>query len=265
MIYSIRYNTFLIIIEKMNKTTAKKKISKLSELIEKYQYEYHVLDNPSVPDEVYDQLLHELIELEQKFPDLNNQNSPTERVGGEPISEFSREELPVRQYSFDNVFDFGGLEKWQERNERILGHIPSEYMAELKIDGLKVVFIYENGELVQALTRGDGVYGENVTHNIRTIRSLPLILPKKVDLVVSGEVWMAKSELERINRKREKEGENLFANPRNAAAGSLRQLDPKVAATRNLNVFIYEIEKSQLNLKGPKSRIGDIAWSSLCR
>ncbi len=226
----------------MSQQDKQQRIETLSERLLRYQYEYHVLDAPTISDEVYDQLLHQLIDLEEQNPQLKWSNSPTDRVGGKSIDSFESVELPIRQYSLDNVFDENSLEKWVDRVSRAVAvdKAELEFVCELKIDGLKVVLIYESGNLVQALTRGDGLVGEDVTHNIKTIQSVPLRLSKDVDIIVEGEVWLGKSDFVRINNERASDELPLFANPRNAAAGTLRQLDPKIAAGRNLSMFVYE-------------------------
>lgn len=237
------------------------RMEKLAAEINKRRYEYHVLDRPDITDEVYDSLMVELRELEEKYPSFKNPESPTQRVGGKPLSKFQKVRHQVRQWSFDDVFDFDGLKKWDEKIKRMvdkssllsvpkMGHLPSgmadglevDYVCEVKIDGLKIILTYENGILVRAATRGDGIIGEDVTENVKTIYSVPLKLNYPIDCMVVGECWMAKKELERINKNREKQKLPLFANSRNAAAGSIRQLDPKIAASRRLDSFIYDID-----------------------
>jgi len=232
----------------MDKKRAKERTEKLRSVLDKHRYLYYVKDNPEVSDEVYDSLYKELAEIEAKYPDLVISTSPTQRVGDEPLKEFKKVNHRVRQWSFDNIFDKEELVKWDEKIHRFLSKKNEEktkkleYITELKIDGLKIVLTYEKGELVLAATRGDGVRGEDVTHNIRTIQSVPLKLPKPLTLIVGGECWLSNSELKRINKVREKNNEAPFANPRNAAAGTLRQLDPGEAALRRLDSFIYDIE-----------------------
>ena len=227
----------------------KDRYEKLIKLIDHYRYLYHVLDKPEITDEVYDSLMQELVSIEEKHPELVSPLSPSQRVGGAPLKEFKKVKHEVRQWSFDDVFDLAELKKWDEKVRRMIGKDSSlknekiEYCLELKIDGLKVILTYKNGEFVQGATRGDGQVGENVTENLKTIKSIPFFLKEKVDLIVVGEAWMNKKELERINRERQKAGEALFANTRNAGAGSIRQLDPKVTAKRKLDTFIYDIDK----------------------
>ncbi len=227
----------------------KDRYEKLVKLIDHYRYLYHVLDKPDITDESYDSLIHELIEIEEKYPELVTPQSPTQRVGDEPLSEFKKVKHEVRQWSFDDCFSPEGLKKWDEKIRRMvekelsLKNEKIEYCCELKIDGLKIILTYKEGKFVQGATRGDGTIGEDVTSNLKTIKSIPLTLPKSVDMTVVGECWLSKKELIKINKEREKNGEQLFANTRNAAAGSIRQLDPKIAASRNLSSFIYDIDK----------------------
>ncbi|MBP9751240.1 MAG: NAD-dependent DNA ligase LigA [Candidatus Moranbacteria bacterium] len=232
----------------------KNRMEKLRAEIDRHRGLYHTKDAPEISDEAYDSLFHELVELEAKYPEFASKTSPTLRVGGEPLEKFEKVRHEMRQWSFDDVFDFEELKSWEERTLRFLEKSQGckiqdtryksgiEYVCELKIDGLKVVLTYEQGELIRAATRGDGAIGEDVTGNIRTIRSIPLRLSQAIDLIAVGEVWLPSSELERINRERESTGESLFANVRNAAAGSIRQLDPKVTASRKLESFVYDVD-----------------------
>lgn len=234
----------------MRKSSAKLGIKKRMEVlrkeVERLRYRYHVLDDPEVTDETYTSLRHELLKLEEKYPEFKVPNSPTERIGGKPLAKFVKVNHLVRQWSLDDAFSKEELGDWENKNRRILeksvsGKIAFDYVAEIKIDGLHIVLTYQNGELVTGATRGDGMVGEDVTQNIKTIESIPLVLGEKVDLVVEGECWLRKSELEKINQEREKTGLPLFANARNAAAGSIRQLDPKIAARRKLDSFLYQL------------------------
>jgi DNA ligase (NAD+) len=232
----------------MDKPEAKERIANLREVIDKHRYLYHVQDDPEISDAAYDSLKEELIELEEEFPEFVTETSPTQRVGGKPLDEFESVKLPVRQYSFDNVFTNQKLHEWHEKTLRFAqdaGYTGDDitYLAELKIDGLKVILTYEDGKLTQAATRGDGETGEDVTQNVKTILSVPLTLPEEVDIVVSGEVWLPASEFGRINQDRKDDDEKPFANPRNAAAGTIRQLDPQVVAERNLDFFAHDIEQ----------------------
>ncbi|MEN9338574.1 MAG: hypothetical protein RI945_299 [Candidatus Parcubacteria bacterium] len=233
----------------------KKRILELKKLVEKHQYLYHVLDAPEVEDTVYDTLFHELLKLEEEYPLFRDDNSPTKRVGGKVLDHFEKVNHKVKQWSCDNVFDFEELKDWEERNRKILEkeNIKNNFsfVGELKIDGLKIVLNYEDGELVSAATRGDGEIGEDVTENVKTIKSVPLKLKEKVSIIVMGEAWIGKSNLEKINRVQEKNNLLKYANTRNLAAGTLRQLDSSVVAGRNLKLFAYDIEggafKSQID------------------
>ncbi len=223
-----------------------KRIQKLVETINYHRKLYHTHDTPEISDTAYDSLIKELEDLERECPAYKTPDSPTERVGGEPLPEFVKVEHKVPQWSFNDAFTEQDLRDFDARVKKFIlsetgKAISPTYTCELKIDGLKVVLEYKKGVLIRAATRGDGSVGEDVTHNVRTIYSVPLKLTKPVDIIVEGEVWMAKSNLERINAEREKQGEPLFANPRNVAAGSIRQLDPKIAASRRLDNFVYDI------------------------
>jgi len=225
------------------------RIGKLQQLVAYHQERYHKHDAPEISDEAYDALVHELRELEAAHPELKHEDSAADRVGEAPLAAFDKVEHAVRQWSFDNVFSYDELVAWNERLQRLLIKESSldpngfSLCLEHKIDGLKVVLTYKNGQLVQGATRGDGRVGENITQNIKTIASIPHTLTEQVDLIVTGEVWLGKDEFERINTERAQNGEPLFANPRNAAAGSLRQLDPTVTASRKLACFAYDIER----------------------
>lgn len=224
----------------------KSRIDTLNKTIEKHRHLYHTLDNPEISDEAYDSLIKELDILENKYPQFKK-NSQNDRVGGEPLKEFVKVKHEVRQWSYDDVFDFAELQKWEEKTKNFikkenLSGEKLEYCSELKIDGLKIVLTYIDGKLVRGATRGDGEIGEDVTSNIKTIKSIPLEINEKVSITVVGEAWIAQKDLEKINKERQKNNESLYANTRNLAAGSIRQLDPKVASSRNLNSFIYDID-----------------------
>jgi DNA ligase (NAD+) len=227
------------------------RVEQLREAIRHHDRRYYVEDMPEISDEAYDALARELRALEEKYPELDDPNSPTHRVSGEPAKGFAKVKHAVPQWSFDNIFNEEELVEWDARVRRMIAKETRtdpedvEYVAELKIDGLKIVLTYESGALTHAATRGDGVVGEDVTENVRTIRSVPLMLEKPVSCTVVGEIWMGKDAFEELNGKREREGESLFANPRNAAAGSIRQLDSKVVAERKLDTFIYDLEEIQ--------------------
>ncbi len=230
----------------MNKIESSKRIKELRKLLEHHRALYHVNDAPTISDEVYDSLMVELDSLEKKYPEYDSPLSPTKRIGGHVLDTFKKVHHDVRQWSFDNVFTFDELVAWEERNLTLLRKqgitaIPT-YVAELKIDGLKIVLTYKDGKLVRGATRGDGEVGEDITENIKTIRSIPLLLLKDVSVTVIGEAWIKKQDLIAINEERKKEGLSLYANTRNLAAGTLRQLDPKIVASRNLQLFAYDIE-----------------------
>ncbi|OZM56827.1 DNA ligase (NAD(+)) LigA [Lottiidibacillus patelloidae] len=224
----------------MDLTQAKTRVEKLRELLEDYNYQYHVLDNPQVSDEEYDQLMNELIELEGNYPELASEDSPTQRVGGIPLGAFEKVDHKTPMLSLSNAFNEEDLRDFNKRVKQAVGEKVS-YMCELKIDGLAVSLKYEDGRFVQGATRGDGQTGEDITNNLKTIRSIPLKLKEAVSLEVRGEAFMPKKSFEQLNEAREQSEEEPFANPRNAAAGSLRQLDPKIAASRNLDIYLYSI------------------------
>ena len=224
------------------------RLNKLKQTIEKHRRLYHTHDAPEISDEAYDSLLKELETIEATHPELITVDSPSQRVGGDPITEFKKVRHIHQQWSFDDVFDLAELKKWDEKVRNFMnkaGVVDEvlEYCCELKIDGLKIILTYKDGVFIQAATRGDGEVGEDVTHNVRTIRSVPLKLSTTVDCVVVGEAWMSVTDLDRINVERIQQGEPAYANTRNLAAGSLRQLDPKMTASRNLDSFIYDIEE----------------------
>lgn len=230
----------------MTKSEAKQRIVKLRAEINRHRYLYHVLDKPEISDAALDSLKHELVRLEQEFPEFVAPDSPTQRVGGEPLKEFKKvkHERPV--ISIEDAFSLDEVEEWQTRNEKALGERVRGYYGELKLDGLAMVLTYEGGVITRGATRGDGRVGEDVTQNVRTIESIPLrledsgrALPKRID--VRGEIVISKAELVRINREQEKQGLPPFANPRNLAAGSIRQLDPKVAASRKMDFYAFEL------------------------
>ena len=216
-----------------------KRIKELRSLIETYNYEYHVLDQPTISDYEYDQLFNELLELEQSHPEYDDPTSPTHKVGGEVLDFFEKVTHPVPMLSLGNAFDLEDLNRFDERIRREFSNV--EYSVEMKIDGLAMSLEYEEGVLVRATTRGDGVVGENVTSNIRVIQSIPLRLKEPIDITVRGEVFMPESSFRRVNETRKLNNEPLFANARNAAAGTVRQLDSKVVAQRGLDAFWYTL------------------------
>ncbi len=222
-----------------------KEIQQLREQLTKAGYAYYVLDNPIMPDAVYDQLYRQLQDLESQHPELITPDSPTQRVGDKPASQFTSVRHNIPLYSLENAFNNAELQKWQERWQRQIAAVEEvEYVCELKIDGSALALTYEDGVLTRGVTRGDGITGEDITQNVRTIRAIPLRLnlenpPAVVE--VRGEAFLPLDEFERINTEREAKGESSFANPRNAAAGTLRQLDPKVVDERKLNFFAYTL------------------------
>lgn len=216
------------------------KVKQLTELLNDYAYHYYVLDQPKVSDAEYDQLLTELKELENNYPEYKQKDSPTERIGGAPLEQFTKVQHTIPMLSLSNAFNEADLRDFDRRVRQGLGHEPT-YSCELKIDGLAVTLKYDNGEFVQGATRGDGTVGEDITNNLKTIPSIPLRLRQPVTIEVRGEAFMPKRSFLRLNEEKEKNGEALFANPRNAAAGSLRQLDPKIAAKRSLDIFVYSV------------------------
>ncbi|MED3563326.1 NAD-dependent DNA ligase LigA [Bacillus xiapuensis] len=224
----------------MDLQTAEQKINELKTLLNQYGYEYYVLDNPTVPDAEYDRLMQELLKLEEQYPVLKTPDSPSERVGGSVLDLFEKVEHRTPMLSLGNAFNEGDLKDFDRRVHQAVGDDVS-YVCELKIDGLAVSLRYENGLFLQGATRGDGTIGEDITANLKTIKSIPLRLRENVSIEVRGEAFMPKRSFEALNRAKEENGEEPFANPRNAAAGSLRQLDPKMAASRNLDVFLYGI------------------------
>jgi DNA ligase (NAD+) len=250
----------------MKPEEAKERIEKLKAIINEARYAYHVLNQDLYPPEVLDSLKKELFDLEQKFPQFITPDSPTQRIGGEPLKEFPKVRHKVPMLSFNDAFSEEDLEDWQERNLKLLSpNIKLEYFCELKIDGLAIKLVYKNGVLETGATRGDGYLGEDVTQNVKTIEAIPLSLlavekiidnlkkegleetikyfengyPEEIE--VRGEVFMHLKDFNELNKEREKNGEPTFANPRNAAAGSLRQLDPKITAQRKLDSFAYAL------------------------
>ncbi|MFF6017506.1 NAD-dependent DNA ligase LigA [Lysinibacillus fusiformis] len=216
------------------------RIAELNKLLHEYGYAYYVLDKPVVADSVYDQLLHELIALEEANPSLIFPDSPTQRVGGTVVEGFKKVTHDYPMLSLSNAFNEADLQEFDRKVRQAIGDHFS-YVCELKIDGLAISLKYENGVFVQGATRGDGVVGEEITANLKTIHAVPLRLKEPITIEVRGEAYMPKKSFEKLNAQRAENGEELFANPRNAAAGSLRQLDPKIAASRQLSTFIYAI------------------------
>ncbi|MEG2457331.1 MAG: NAD-dependent DNA ligase LigA [Bacilli bacterium] len=221
-----------------------KRIDELVELLNKYNYEYYALDKPSVTDQEFDRLMQELISLELQYPQYKKEDSPTQRVGGIVIDEFEKVTHKIPAFSLSNVFNEEEIIEFDKRIEKIVDN--REYVCELKIDGLSVTLDYEKGILVKAATRGDGIVGEDITHNAKTIKSIPLKLTSSVDITVRGEIFMDKKVFEKLNIIRKEKNLELFQNPRNAAAGSVRQLDSKIAASRNLDTFMYHLPENKL-------------------
>ncbi len=230
----------------LDKKTDAKRIEELRDLIDEHNYYYHVLDSPRISDREFDRLMRELLELEEMHPDLVVPHSPSRRVGGKPVSEFEEARHAVPMLSLDNVFSETELEEFCRRAGRNLGRDHFSLVGEPKIDGLAVSLYYEGGVFHRGATRGDGYTGEDITHNLVTIGSLPLRLKEEVTIEARGEVFISRENFLKLNRAREKESLPLFANPRNAAAGSLRQLDPAVAAKRPLDMFVFSL----LDLEG---------------
>ena len=219
------------------------KIEQLKKLINYHNYRYYVLDSPEISDAEYDVLMQQLKKLEEEHPELVTPDSPTQRVGAAPLTAFTTIEHRIPLLSLGNVFSDDEFLAWYQRIVNLAGKRKYQFVCELKIDGLAVALTYDNGRLVRGATRGDGFHGEDITQNLKTIRSIPLKLPENApDIIdVRGEVYLPKTGFRRINEEREEEGLPLFANPRNAAAGSLRQLDPRITARRPLDAFFYAL------------------------
>lgn len=223
---------------------AKERIAFLTQELERHNYLYYVLDRPEISDFEYDGLLRELDDLEKQNPELASALSPTKRVGGEVLSQFGQVTHAVPLESLQNTYSFDELAEFDARVREALGQV--DYTIETKVDGLSVALEYEDGKFVRGATRGDGLVGEDVTENLKTIRSIPMTLKDApARLIVRGEVFMPKGVFEQLNEKREQAGEALFANPRNAAAGSLRQLDPKIAAERKLDILVFNVQLAE--------------------
>lgn len=231
---------------KLSAKEAKQRIEDLKRTIERHRRLYYELDTPEIDDEAYDALERELIALEEAFPQYKTADSPTQRVGGAPAESFEKVTHKVPQWSFNDIFDESEAYAFDERIRRELqkevGSIDAvSYTCELKIDGLKVVLEYNDGVLETASTRGDGRVGENVTHNVRTIENIPLRIPTTEHVIVEGEVYLTKQQFEKINTELAVRDEQTYANPRNLAAGTLRQLDPKIVRQRGLSAFVYDV------------------------
>ena len=224
----------------MDREAAEIRLKELHNLLNQYNYEYHVLDNPTIPDVEYDKLMQQLIAIETEHPDFITPDSPTQRVGGEALTAFEKVPHITPMLSLANAFSEADLHDFDRRIRQAIGE-DYTYICELKIDGLAVSLRYEDGLFVKGSTRGDGMVGEDITANLKTIRSIPLRLNENYTIEVRGEVYMPKKSFENLNTQRKADDELLFANPRNAAAGSLRQLDPRIAASRHLDIFLYGI------------------------
>lgn len=219
---------------------AAKRAEELRSRLNRWSREYYVEDKPTVEDYVYDQEYAELVAIEEQYPDLITSDSPTQRVGGKVLSGFEKVTHDIPLYSLNDVFSKDELFAFDQRVQKAIDR-PVDYCCELKIDGLSVSLRYENGEFVRGATRGDGTVGENITENLKTVRSVPLKLKDAISIEVRGECFMPKKSFVQLNQAREAEGKDIFANPRNAAAGSLRQLDSKITAKRNLDTFLYTV------------------------
>ncbi|MDE5977413.1 MAG: NAD-dependent DNA ligase LigA [Turicibacter sp.] len=222
---------------------SKQRVEELVKLLNQYNKEYYVLDKPSVSDREYDRLMQELIELETQYPELKTSTSPTTRIGGAVLEGFNKVQHEQPMLSLGNAFNEGDLRDFDVRVRKVSPHI--SYVCELKIDGLAVTLHYRDGHFIKGATRGDGVVGEDISENLKTVQTIPLQIPYLKPLEVRGEVYMAKATLDKLNKQRAKKGEELFANPRNAAAGSLRQLDSRIAAKRELAMFCYAVPSGE--------------------
>ncbi len=234
--FSLKFVTIFMVIRMDN---ISKIMDELIEKINKASIEYYVNDNPTITDQEYDDYYNELLRLEKKYPELKRSDSPTLRVGGKVVDKFEKVTHDTPMLSFDDIFNEDEIVLFDERIRKSCPN--ASYTLEPKMDGLSGSLLYTNGVLVRGATRGDGLIGENITHNVETIKSVPLKLNKDIDIEVRGEIYMSKASFEKCNKQREENGENLFANPRNAAAGSVRQLDSKIAAKRNLDFMAYFI------------------------
>ena len=222
---------------------AEKRIQELRDTLNYHSKLYYVQDAPEISDYEYDKLFYELVALEDKYPALRTDDSPTQRVGGAALDKFEKVTHSVRMGSLSDVFSYEEIYDFVRKTEEALGHT-TVFSVEPKIDGLSVSLLYENGRFTVGSTRGDGNTGENVTENLRTVKTIPLSLPDTLPLLeVRGEIYMPRKNFEALNQKREENGEALFANPRNAAAGSLRQLDSKITASRGLDIMVFNIQR----------------------
>ena len=221
----------------------KERIEQLRSEIRKHNHSYHVLDKPTISDQEYDRLMQELLSLENEYPEYKDALSPTQQVGGQVLDKFQKVKHDVMMLSLGNVYNQAELDEFIDRVEKETGL--NEFVLELKIDGLAMSLRYQNGRFDKAITRGDGDTGEDVSLNVKTIKSIPLTVSELSSFEVRGEVYLPKAQFDRINLEREAKGEELFANPRNAAAGSIRQLDSNIAASRNLDAYWYYLIQGQ--------------------
>src|SRR3990167_8129012 len=228
----------------------KKELVRLRQEIEKHNYQYYVLDDPLISDAEYDHLFRRLLDLEKQHPELASPDSPTQRVGAPPLEKFATVRHTLPMLSLNNANNQEEIEEFEERIRRFLKNSDSiEYVVEPKIDGVAVELVYDRGRFVVGSTLGDGINGEDITRNLKTIRSIPLTLPRESrrfpqHLEVRGEVFLSRAAFQRLNREREEEGQPVFANPRNAAAGSLKQLDSTITAKRPLDIFCHGMGRS---------------------
>jgi DNA ligase (NAD+) len=239
------------------------RLEQLKKTVDYHRHLYHTKDAPEISDEAYDSLIREIEAIEEQYPELVTSDSPTKKIGGEILASFKKVKHETPQWSFDDVFDYDGLVKWNEKllrfmekSESLSGMTPT-YCIEPKIDGLKVIVTYKNGLLVRGATRGDGEVGEDITETLKLIKSIPRKLSQPIDIIAVGEAWLPKSRLAIINKEREEENLPPFANTRNAAAGSLRQLDTRVAGSRGLETFMYDIDKISV-ITAPETQSGEI-------
>ena len=224
----------------MEKAKAKERIDELVKLLNYYNYMYYVENNPVVTDYEYDTLYRELVELEKRYPEYRRDDSPTLKVGGQPLKEFNTVSHKIPMLSIDNTYSEEELIEFDKRVKKTAGIRDVDYVVELKYDGVAVSLMYENGIFVKGASRGDGWTGDDITENLKTVLTLPIIIPYKEPIEVRGEVYMRKDTFQKINEEKKRKGEVLFANPRNATAGSLKLLDPETVAKRNLQLFVYQ-------------------------
>jgi DNA ligase (NAD+) len=242
----------------MNKNEVEQRIKKLKETINHHRYLYHVLDRQEISDSALDSLKKELFDLEQEYPELITQDSPTQRVGGKPLKEFKKIKHSHRMLSFNDAFSKEDIEDWQERFIKLVPpHQKNkiDYYCELKIDGLAIELIYKNGDFITGATRGDGTVGEDITQNLKTVEAIPLTIESKKDLIIRGEVFITRKEFARINKIQKEKGLPVYANPRNIAAGSVRQLDPKITASRKLDSFAYDLITAEVETHEEKHKM----------